>query len=103
MSMKWVIVALEGELDRNTFFDMRPDTSWQIEYCGVGKVNAAIIASKIANMKSTQHIINYGTAGIVSDKELVGTLVEPDVIAQRDMLAEPQSPRGTTPFETGEY
>jgi len=97
--MNWVIVALESELDKNYFFNNRPDTSWQIVYTGVGKVNAAIAACGLAKLPGTQQIINYGTAGIVSKKNLIGQLVQPDVIIQRDMIAEPQAPRGTTPFE----
>ena len=102
MSVNWVIVALEGELDRSTFFDKRPDTSWQIEYCGVGKVNAAIAACRIAKLRGSKRIINYGTAGIVSYKTIVGKLVAPDVILQRDMMTEPQAPRSVTPFEADE-
>lgn len=100
--MNWVIVALEGELDKDTFHAKRPDVSWQIEYCGVGKVNAAITACRLAAISGVQQIVNYGTAGIVSNKTIVSQLVEPDVIIQRDMLTEPQAPRGTTPFEDGD-
>jgi adenosylhomocysteine nucleosidase len=35
----------------------------------------------------------------VSKKPLIGQLVQPDVIIQRDMMAEPQAPRGVVPFE----
>ena len=100
--MNWVIVALESELSKDYFFDNRPDTSWQITYSGVGKVNAAIEASLISMLPSCDRIINYGTAGIVSKKDLIGKLVKPDVIVQRDMFAEPQAPRGTVPFEKEE-
>ena len=100
--MNWVIVALESELSKDYFFDNRPDTSWQITYSGVGKVNAAIEASLISRLPSCDRIINYGTAGIVSKKDLIGKLVKPDVIVQRDMFAEPQAPRGTVPFEKEE-
>ena len=100
--MNWVIVALESELSKDYFFDNRPDTSWQIAYCGVGKVNAAIEASIVSMLPGCDRIINYGTAGIVSNKDLIGQIVKPDIIVQRDMIAEPQAPRGTVPFENAE-
>jgi len=97
--MNWVIVALESELSKDYFFDMRPDTSWQIAYCGVGKVNAAIEAGVVSMLPGCDRVINYGTAGIVSKKDLIGKIVKPNILVQRDMLAEPQAPRGTVPFE----
>ena len=97
--MIWVIVALENELSTNDFFDKRPESNFQISYWGVGKVNAAISTMKYGKLVGCTKIINYGTAGIVSNKDLIGQLVKPDVILQRDMLAEPQAPRGVTPFE----
>ena len=93
--MTTVIVALEGELSREYFENNRPSSHYNIVYSGVGKVNASIVATQIQD----DTIINYGTAGIVSNKPLIGKLVEPDVLIQRDMLAMPQAPRGVTPFE----
>lgn len=97
--MIWVLVALESELPKNFFYDNRPTTDYQITYTGVGKVNAAITAMRHGKLVGCTKIINYGTAGIVSKKDLIGKLIKPDVILQRDMLAEPQAPRGITPFE----
>ena len=94
--MIWILVALESELPSDYFHKHRPDVHYQISYTGVGKVNAAVNAMKYSNCTK---IINYGTAGIVSKKDLIGQLVQPDVIIQRDMLAEPQAPRGVVPFE----
>ena len=103
--MKLVVIALEAELPHTL-----PDGYYKI-VTGVGKLNAAIaLCSRLAvhDMNWTnQHvaqqtiteIINYGTAGIVSKKPLIGQLVQPDVIIQRDMMAEPQAPRGVVPFE----
>ncbi len=103
--MKLVVIALEAELPQAL-----PDGYCKI-VTGVGKINAAIeLCSRIAvhDMNwANQHvaqqtiteIINYGTAGIVSKKPLIGQVVQPDIIVQRDMLAEPQAPRGVTPFE----
>ena len=92
--MKLVVIALEDELPQQL------PAGYQKVVTGVGKVNAAIKLSQ-ALCKSTKPsaIINYGTAGIVSNKPLIGQLVQPDVIIQRDMMAEPQAPRGVTPFE----
>ena len=100
--MIWVLVALENELPKNFFYDNRPEANYQISYTGVGKVNAAISAMRHGKLVGCTKIINYGTAGIVSKKDLIGKLVKPDVILQRDMLAEPQAPRGVTPFEKDE-
>ena len=97
--MIWVLVALENELGSDYFHQNRPSEEWQISYTGVGKVNAAISAMKYGKLENCTKIINYGTAGIVSKKDLMGQLVQPDVIVQRDMLAEPQAPRGVVPFE----
>ena len=96
--MKLVVIALEAELPQEL-----PEGYYKI-VTGVGKVNAAIVAcQRIGIMpRSITEIINYGTAGIVSKKPLIGQLVEPDVIIQRDMMAEPQAPRGVVPFEQGD-
>ena len=96
--MKIVVIALDAELPQELPSDYRKLVT------GVGKLNAAIaLHAKIAVMpKSITEVINYGTAGIVSKKPLIGQLVQPDVIIQRDMLAEPQAPRGVVPFEQGE-
>ena len=100
--MIWVLVALENELDSDYFHQNRPSVEWQLSYTGVGKVNAAISAMKYGKLANCTQIINYGTAGIVSKKDLIGTIVQPDIIIQRDMLAEPQAPRGVVPFEKSE-
>jgi adenosylhomocysteine nucleosidase len=93
--MKLVVIALEAELPQEL-----PQGYYKV-VTGVGKVNAAIVAcQRIGIMpRSITEIINYGTAGIVSKKPLIGQLVQPDVIIQRDMMAEPQAPRGVVPFE----
>ena len=93
--MKLVVIALEAELPQEL-----PEGYYKV-VTGVGKVNAAIVAcQRIGIMpRSITEIINYGTAGIVSKKPLIGQLVQPDVIIQRDMMAEPQAPRGVVPFE----
>ena len=96
--MKIVVIALEAELPQEL-----PDGYYKI-VTGVGKLNAAIeLCTRIAVMpNSITEVINYGTAGIVSKKPLIGQLVQPDVIIQRDMMAEQQAPRGVVPFEQGD-
>jgi adenosylhomocysteine nucleosidase len=97
--MKWVIVALENELPSEYFHKHRPSVDWQIAYCGVGKINATIAAMKYGKLDNCTKIINYGSAGIVSTKNLIGKVVQPDVLVQRDMLAQPLVPRGITPYD----
>jgi adenosylhomocysteine nucleosidase len=82
-----ILVALPEELKDvdNTF------------YTGVGKVNATITACNVINESKPDMIINYGTAGTVNNKH--EGLVQVDTILQRDMMTEPQAPRGVTPFE----
>ena len=83
------IVALESELPKQHDMDIR--------YCGVGKVNAAHATMKAIADGATK-IVNFGTAGLVCAKELKG-LHKVTHIKERDMQAEPQAPRGVTPFE----
>tara|TARA_Y100000114_G_scaffold52953_1_gene48338 strand:+ start:440 stop:1000 length:561 start_codon:yes stop_codon:yes gene_type:complete len=87
-----IVVALESEY-KNPEVD--------ILYTGVGKVNALVsLANNIEKFGPPSLIINYGTAGTVNKKHK--GLVEVDVILQRDMIAEPQAPRGVTPFDKDE-
>ena len=84
-----IVVALESEYKNS---DMN------ILYTGVGKLNAMMaLANNIHKWGTPSQIINYGTAGTVNKKH--SGLVEVDVIIQRDMIAEPQAPRGMTPFD----
>ena len=68
-------------------------------YTGVGKVNAAIVASEVITKYRPQRIINFGTAG--------GITVAPGFyqctrFVQRDMTCEALGcVPGQTPFETG--
>lgn len=85
-----LIVALESELPEDMCHGI------PVYYTGVGKVNAAYATMK-AIRDGARYIINFGTAGLV--KGNLEGLHQVDCIVQRDMLAEPQAPRGTTPFE----
>ena len=66
---------------------------------GVGKINATFAACIAAN-SGVKKIFNFGTAGVVKDRSLIGKLVKVQHIVQRDMIAEPLTPRGITPYET---
>ena len=84
-----IVVALESEYK---------NPNLNILYTGVGKLNAMMaLANNIDKWGRPSQIINYGTAGTVNKKH--SGLVEVDVILQRDMIAEPQAPRGVTPFD----
>ena len=67
---------------------------------GVGKINATFAACVAANT-GVKKIFNFGTAGVVRDRSLIGKLVRVQHIVQRDMMAMPLSNRGVTPYETG--
>lgn len=68
-------------------------------YTGVGKVNAAMVASEVIAKYRPQRIINFGTGG--------GITIEPGFyrctrFVQRDMICEVLGcVLGQTPFETG--
>ena len=87
-----ILVAIEDELKRSEL----PDH--QIEYIGVGKVNAAFNTLNSIEKHSPQQIINFGTAGSL-DVNIKG-LVEVSSFFQRDMDATPLGFEiGQTPFE----
>lgn len=93
--MKYLLIALMDEA-----YGIENNADQRILLTGVGKVNATMAAMKAIQAGATE-IINFGTAGLVSNKQATaGELVEVDIILQRDMIAEPLSPRGVTPFET---
>lgn len=95
--MKYVLVALESEVPNIEL----PD-DYTLMITGVGKVNAAIMATIAATQKNCEGIINYGTAGALN-KDLVGDLHRVGVLRQRDMDARPQAELGITPFEESEF
>ena len=87
-----LIIALKEELPRN----LLPE--FNIEYCGVGKINATYKALEIISKYEPKLIINYGTAGSLR-KNLVG-LHEVSHFFQRDMDATALGFKiGVTPFE----
>ena len=87
-----ILVAIEDELKRTDLPNL------QIEYVGVGKVNAAFNTLKAIQKYSPDIVINFGTAGSL-DPNIKG-LVEVSKFLQRDMDASPLGFEiGQTPFE----
>ena len=87
-----ILVAIEDELKRTDLPNL------QIEYIGVGKVNAAFNTLKAIQKYSPDIVINFGTAGSL-DPNIKG-LVEVSKFLQRDMDASPLGFEiGQTPFE----
>ena len=85
-------VALEAELPYNKLPHASP-----VIYTGVGKVQAATaLAQALCKATKPDLIVNYGTAGGLHP--LVKGMTEIGTFVQRDMIAEPQAPRGTIPF-----
>ncbi len=82
-----ILTALAAELDVARI----PDGA-SVLFTGVGKVNAAIATMQTLQRIQPALVINYGTAG-KTDGRLHG-LVEVAQVIQRDMNAEPLSPRG---------
>ena len=86
-----IITALKSELNSAA---LPPGV--QVVYSGVGKVNAVIATIKAINQFQPTLLINFGTAGKTNPD--VHGLISISTVIQRDMMAEPLSPRGRTPF-----
>ena len=87
-----LIIALKEELPGN----LLPE--FNIEYCGVGKINATYKALEIISKYEPKLIINFGTAGSLR-KNFFG-LHEVSHFFQRDMDARALGFKiGVTPFE----
>ena len=86
-----VIVALEDELNPKNLSSHIP-----IIYSGIGKVNASIATYKAIMDYSPSLIINFGTVGKITPN--LSGLIQIGSVIQRDMIAEPLAPRGSTPF-----
>ena len=92
VSKSIILVALEDELPREYL------PSWNILYTGVGKINASYSASKAIFDFKPETIINFGTAGSLSDN--LRGLHEVSIFKQRDMDAEGLGfALGETPFD----
>jgi adenosylhomocysteine nucleosidase len=88
-----VISALALELDAQK---LPPGVA--LVYSGVGKINATITTMQAVTQYAPDLVINFGTAGGLKP-DLHGMLGISRVV-QRDILAEPLSPRGRIPFCT---
>jgi adenosylhomocysteine nucleosidase len=88
-----VIVALEDELNPKNLSSHIP-----IIYSGIGKVNASIATYKAIMDYSPSLIINFGTVGKITPN--LSGLIQIGSVIQRDMIAEPLAPRGSTPFSS---
>ena len=87
-----ILVAIEDELKRSDL------PNHQIEYIGIGKVNAVFNTLNAIQKHSPQQIINFGTAGSLDPN--INGLVEVSKFLQRDMDASPLGFEiGQTPFE----
>ena len=96
MSKILIVTALENELSKNKL-----PSYVNIIYCGVGKVNAVVNTMKAINQYSPDILLNYGTAGKVNSN--ISGILPVSKVVQRDMNAEPLSPRGVTPFCSRPY
>ncbi|MDB5657145.1 MAG: 5-methylthioadenosine nucleosidase / S-adenosylhomocysteine nucleosidase [Tardiphaga sp.] len=86
-----VLTALDAELDT-----ARAPAGVEVVFTGVGKINTTIATLLALQAKRPSLVINYGTAGKI--RESLRGLVEVAHVVQRDMIAEPLAPRGTTPY-----
>jgi adenosylhomocysteine nucleosidase len=80
-----------------------PDLAYMMNlfYTGVGKVNAAMVASEVIAKYRPQRIINFGTAGGIT---VLPGFYQCTQFVQRDMTCEALGcVPGQTPFETGVY
>ncbi|AWB34306.1 phosphorylase family protein [Orrella marina] len=87
-----IVTALPQELDHAPIPYEHP-----VVFTGIGKLNAAVTLMDAISKHSPAMVINFGTAGRLSAH--ASGLVEVAEVIQRDMDAEPLSPRGTTPFD----
>ncbi len=88
-----LVVALEDELPSSLV------SGWNVLYTGVGKVNAAIAATEAVLATKPKHLINFGTAGALT--EGVSGMHRIRHLVQRDMDVRPLGfELGHTPFDT---
>jgi adenosylhomocysteine nucleosidase len=91
MTQILVLTALDSELSSE-----RAPAGVEVRYCGVGKVNTAIATTAALYEAKPKLVVNYGTCGKIT--EHLHGLVEISHVVQRDMMAMPLAPRGTTPL-----
>jgi adenosylhomocysteine nucleosidase len=88
-------VALPQELPSAASFGV------PFAYTGVGKVQAAIAVADLVHLHRPRLVLNFGSVGRVRPGP--HGLLEVARVLQRDMLAEPLAPRGSTPFHDGPH
>jgi adenosylhomocysteine nucleosidase len=86
-----VVAALESE-----FFTTNGPIK-KIYYTGIGKINSTRLTTELILETKPDLILNVGTAGCLR-KELLGHVFGVNEVIERDMIAEPLSPRGTVPL-----
>ena len=87
-----ILVAIKDELPNNLL------PGWNIQYTGVGKVNAAYQATRVIYEFKPKYIINYGSAGSLNSN--ITGLHQVTKFLQRDMQAEQLGFKvGETPFD----
>ncbi len=87
-----LVVALESEIPLSAL------KGWPVILTGVGKINASYHLSKAISEHRPSAIINYGTAGAVSEN--LSGIVEVKKVIQCDMDVRPLGlALGSTPFD----
>lgn len=86
-----VLTALRPELDLQNI-----PAGIQVFYTGIGKINATLATLKAIEQTQPALLVNFGTVGAISPH--VSGLLEISRVVQRDMMAEPLSPRGRVPY-----
>ena len=79
-----------------------PKATWKFDspliYTGVGKVNAALVATRAIMEFQPDLVLNLGTAGTL-DKDCQG-VCEISSVIQRDFDTHPLAPRGVVPYQS---
>ena len=87
-----ILVAVNDELPKSIL------PGWNIQYTGVGKINATYHATKSILTYKPDYVINYGSAGSLNPR--IFGLQHVSKFLQRDMLAVPLGCEiGETPFD----
>lgn len=86
-----IVAALESE------YFVEDGLMQNLYYTGIGKINSSRMVTQLILQQKPQLIINLGTAGCLQEELLGGVFAIRDVV-ERDMMAEPLSPRGEVPF-----
>ena len=95
MDVKMNVIVLVALKEETPTLQSEPN----VFFTGVGKINAAHVATKVILEHKPNLVINYGTAGAI-DTPLKGKLVEVSKFVQRDMDCGPLGfEKYVTPYE----